>query len=98
MYYDDVARSEVTMDPNQLVKWIIFGTYSYEKGRPLLSDPAFDDLGDQLIRQWDNLDHEWKYTLNLHGGLNKFSTVCLTTPLPYDCQLEVEKLMEDTVF
>lgn len=95
MYYDDVALAEITDDPNQVVKWVMFGTYSYENGKPLLTDSTFDEIGDQLIKNWHNIDHDWKDAINVDGGINKMSTVCISNPLPYEAELEVKELMEN---
>ena len=37
----------------------------------------------------------YHYVINVDGGINKMSTVCISNPLPYEAELEVKELMEN---
>lgn len=92
--FDDIAQGEIKEDPNQVIHWVLLGSYAYFIGKPILTDKTFDELSDKLKKEWSTLDHSWKTCIHKDFvSLEKASTLVVSPPYPYEIAKEATLLI-----
>ena len=92
--FDDIAQSEIKEDPNQVIHWVLLGSYGYFIGKPILTDKTYDEFSDKLKKEWDSLDHSWKTCIHKDFvSLEKASTLVVSPPYPYEIAKEANHLI-----
>jgi hypothetical protein len=61
---DEYVRGVLEKNPNMLIPWWFIGAYTYEQGRPVISDALFDEIAIKLGMQWEDVNHYHKEHLD----------------------------------
>lgn len=64
MLFDRVAENVIKKNINMLVPYYLMASYSYYKqDNPLFTDALFDNMGKQLLKEWDRVEHYHKHLI-----------------------------------